>query len=352
MKRSLFAAVAALTVTSMAAHPVLSGTTACFRGINISGAEFGMPGGKVDKDYVWPSLNTLDYFAGKGFNTVRLPFRWERLQPKLMGPLDDAELSRLMETVELIRARGMKTILDPHNFGRYNEQVVGSETVPKEAFADFWARLAKLYANDDQVVLGLMNEPNTMPVAQWVDAANAATEAIRNKAGAKNLILVPGTAWSGAHSWLIPIDGEPNGVALKNFHDPGNNFAFEVHQYFDDDFSGAKGNCSRAKDAVAAIENFTDWLKSNGYRGMLGEFGAPKDEACVTAIHAMVDVMERNKDVWTGWTYWVAGDWWSSEEPLNIQPTKEGDRPQLQGLMPALRDFSAEGSRCESLDGR
>lgn len=350
MQRSLLTAMTALAIASMAAQPVLSATTACFRGINISGAEFGAMNGKVDKDYVWPSLDTLDYFAGKGFNTVRLPFLWERLQPKLMGPLDDAELSRLMETVELIRARGMKTILDPHNYARYDNKVVGTEAVPKEAFADFWAKLAKLYANDDQVVLGLMNEPNTMPVAQWVDAANAATEAIRNKAGAKNLILVPGTAWTGAHSWLKPVDGAPNGVALKDFHDPGNNFAFEVHQYFDDDFSGTKGNCSRAKDAVAAVENFTGWLKSNGYRGMLGEFGAPKDQACVAAIQAMVDVVERNKDVWTGWTYWVAGDWWSPEEPLNIQPTKQGDRPQLQGLMPALRDISAEGTRCESLD--
>ena len=233
-----------------------------------------------------------------------------------------------------------------------NESTIETEIVIKELreLDEAWAKLAKLYANDDQVVFGLMNEPNTMPVAQWVDAANAATDAIRNKAGAKNLILVPGTAWTGAHSWLKPIDGEPNGVALKDFHDPGNNFAFEVHQYFDDDFSGTKGNCSRAKDAVAAVENFTDWLKSNGYRGMLGEFGAPKGEACVAAIRAMVDVVERNKDVWTGWTYWVAGDWWSPEEPLNIQPTKDGDRPMLQALMPALRDLSATGSSCPALN--
>jgi endoglucanase len=351
MKTYLLKSLAPVIIAAMLVQPALSAVTSCFRGINISGAEFGPLGGKVDKDYTWPSISTLDYLAGKGFNTVRLPFRWDRLQPELMGEFDEPELSRLMETVELIRARGMKTILDPHNYARYKDQVVGSEAVPKEAFADFWVRLAKLYANDDQVVFGLMNEPNTMPVAQWVDAANAAADAIRNKAHAKNLMLVPGTAWTGAHSWLTPVDGEPNGVALKDFRDPGNNFAFEVHQYFDDDFSGTKGNCSRAKDAVAAVDNFTDWLKTNGYRGMLGEFGAPKGETCIAGIKAMIDVVERNKDVWTGWTYWVAGDWWSPDEPLNIQPTNEGDRPQLQGLLPALRDFSAEGSRCESLDG-
>lgn len=351
MTSTLARVLATLAISAMAAQPTLA-ATACFRGINISGAEFGATGGKFGKDYIWPSTETLDYFASKGFNTVRLPFRWEHLQPKLMGEFDEAELSRLMDTVELIRARGMVTILNPHNYARYRDKVVGTKAVPNAALADFWTRLAKLYANDDKVVFGLMNEPNTMPVAQWVDAANAATEAIRSESRANNLILVPGTAWTGAHSWMKPIDGEPNGVALGKFRDPANNFAFEVHQYFDDDFSGTKGNCSRAADAVQAVESFTDWLKSTGNRGMLGEFGVPTDQACVAGLKAMVDVVERNKDVWTGWTYWAAGDWWSPDEPLNIQPTRAGDRPQLQGLMPALRDFSAEGTRCPSLDGR
>lgn len=322
----------------------------CFRGINISGAEFGSVGGKVDKDYTWPSTNTLDYFSGKGFNTVRLPFKWERLQPKLMGELDEAELSRLMETVELIRARGMTTILDPHNFARYNELVIGSGDVPITAYADFWGKLARYYANDDKVVFGLMNEPFKMPITQWLAAANAATAAIREKAGANNLILVPGTAWTGAHSWMAPIDGEPNGVAMKGLKDPANNFAFEFHQYLDDDFSGTKDNCARAKDAETALKDVTAWLKSNGYRGMLGEFGAPQDDACVAGVKAMVDVIEENRDVWTGWTYWVAGDWWSDQEALNIQPTRKGDRPMLQALLPALRDLSAEGAACPALD--
>jgi endoglucanase len=348
-------------LTGIALHGLLAFTIAftataeasaasCFRGINLSGAEFGSIGGKVDKDYTWPSTNTLDYFANKGFNTVRLPFKWERLQPTLMGELDEAELSRLMETVELIRARGMKTILDPHNYARYHDKLIGSKDVPVEAFADFWARLARYYANDDQVVFGLMNEPNRMPVAQWLEAANAATAAIRDKAKANNLVLVPGTAWSGAHSWMAPVDGERNGVAMAKFSDPANNFVFEFHQYLDDDFSGTKGNCSRAADAEKALEDVTKWLKSNGYRGMLGEFGAPKGAACVAGLKAMVDVVEENKDVWTGWSYWVAGDWWSETEPLNIQPTKKGDRPQLQALLPALRDLSAEGAACPALD--
>jgi endoglucanase len=348
LKMTVTAAAATLAValplqTTMAA-------TNCFRGINLSGAEFGKPGGVAFKDYSWPSKETVSYFASKGFDTVRLPFMWERLQPVLMKPLDKDEVSRLKEAVELIRSHEMRVILDPHNYARYRDRVIGSEDVPAAAFGDFWARLAALYPSQDDVVFGLMNEPYRMPITQWLEAANAAAAAIRSQ-GADNLILVPGTAWSGAHSWMTPIDGEPNGVAMARFDDPGKNFAFEVHQYLDDDFSGTKGNCSRADDAVDALKKFTQWLKENGFRGFLGEFGVPAGKVrCIDALKSMVEVTEDNKDVWTGWTYWVAGDWWPATEELNIQPTKEGDRPQLAALKPALSDFSAEGRKCPSLD--
>lgn len=347
-------AVMALSVSTVLTVSTLGNALAgnhCFRGVNLSGAEFGKPGGVPFKDYAWPSEQTVSYFASKGFDTIRLPFMWERLQPELMKPLDKDEVGRLKEAVALIRAHEMRVILDPHNYARYREQVVGSAAVPAAAFGDFWARLASLYPNEDDVIFGLMNEPYRMPISQWLDAANTAAAAIRNQAGARNLILVPGTAWTGAHSWMTPIDGEPNGVAMARFDDPGKNFAFEVHQYLDDDFSGTKANCSRADDAVDALKSFTGWLKEHGFRGFLGEFGAPAGKVrCIDALKSMVDVTEENKDVWTGWTYWVAGDWWPATEELNIQPTKDGDRPQLSALKPALSDFSAEGTNCPSLN--
>jgi endoglucanase len=344
--------VATVAATAMALLPASNAMaqTSCFRGINISGAEFGKPGGKPFKDYVYPTAETISYFAGKGFDTVRLPFMWERLQPTLMQPLDEQELGRLKEAVELIRSHQMRVILDPHNYARYRDHIIGSKDVPIAAYADFWARLASLYANDDGVVFGLMNEPYHVPIAQWLDAANAATAAIRNQGGARNLILVPGTAWTGAHSWMTPLDGEPNGVAMARLQDPGKNFAFEVHQYLDSDFSGTKRTCSRGDDAVQALKEFTGWLKQGGFRGYLGEFGAPGKPRCIASLKAMVDVVEENKDVWTGWSYWAAGDWWPETEALNIQPTKDGDRPQLAALMPTLSDFSAEGKKCPSLN--
>jgi endoglucanase len=322
---------------------------ACLRGINLSGAEFGEAGGLLGKDYAYPGQQTVDYFAAKGFNSVRLPFLWERLQPELGGALDSAELGRLKESVARLRAAGLDVVLDPHNYARYRGHVVGSTDVSNAAFADFWGRLAGEFADQAGVVFGLMNEPYEMPAEQWLEAANAALARIRT-ANADNLVLVPGTAWSGAHSWEGGGYGTPNARVMLGVVDPGDNYAYEVHQYFDDDFSGTRGNCSRVADAVAAVENFTRWLKANGKRGYLGEFGVPAGEVCVSALSDMVTLVERENALWIGWSYWVAGDWWPASEELNIQPTAEGDRPQLKGLSAALKTPAV--AACPALDRR
>lgn len=262
---------------------------------------------------------------------MRLPFRWERLQPRLGGAFDGEERARLAAAVAALRRAGMTVILDPHNYGYYRDAQIGSPDVPDDAFADFWRRLAADFRDDDGVQFGLMNEPHDMPAPQWLSAANAAIAAIR-KAGAENLVLVPGTSWSGAHSWEASLPGGANGTVMLGVEDPAGNIAYEVHQYLDGDFSGTSPGCGRADDAVAALETFTAWLRRNGARGFLGEFGGSADKACLDGLARMTALIGQEADVWTGWTYWAGGDWWPESEPLNIKPTAAGDRPQLAAL--------------------
>lgn len=335
MKTSLLRPLVAVLLSAATAVPA---SAACFRGVNLSGAEFGDRSGVIDQQYTYPSDRIVHYFRSKGLNTVRLPFLWERLQPALGQPLADAELGRLKASVAMMRKAGMQVILDPHNYATYNNEQIGSRIVSVEDFADFWKRLASEFANQEGVSFGLMNEPHDMPAARWLPGANAAIAAIR-QAGAKNLILVPGTNWTGAHSWQAS-----NADVMLGVTDPGDNFAFEVHQYLDSDFSGTHAACTRTDDAVAALKSMTDWFRDNDKRGFLGEFGASSEPECLKGLAAMVAVVNDAKDVWTGWTYWVAGDWWPPTEPMNITPTKEGDRPQLKALLGAgLDDRSCAG---------
>lgn len=318
----------------------------CLRGINLSGAEFGEPGGEVFKAYAYPTEDTIGYFARKGMNTVRLPFLWERLQPKLGQPLNEDELKRIKDTVELLRQRHLTIILDPHNYASYNKTRIGTPPVTNSAFAEFWARLAVEFADQKDVVFGLMNEPNDIDTDVWLKAANAATRTIR-AAGANNLILVPGNRWTGAHSWMADGAGGANGVVMLGVRDPRNNFAYEVHQYFDEDSSGTHAECSGNDKARAAIGQMTDWGRKNGKRLFLGEFGVSQDAACITGLSAVLGDIQNNGDVWLGWSYWVAGDWWPEDETLNVQPHDGRERKQMKALEMAAKAPRPPKSACK-----
>ena len=68
-----------------------------YTGVNLSGAEFGASNlpGTFGTDYTYPTNAEVDYYVGKGMNTFRLPFRWERLQPTANSAFNAAELGRL-----------------------------------------------------------------------------------------------------------------------------------------------------------------------------------------------------------------------------------------------------------------
>ncbi len=305
-------------------------------GVSLSGAEYNpkrVPA-RPDVDYVYPTSADLDYFLSRGLTTIRLPFRWERLQPRLYGPLDRMELARIDAVVAVAGKRGGTVILDPHNYARYGEAVIGSPELPDDAFADFWRRLAAHYASKPGVWFGLMNEPHDMPIRQWFRAAQAAIDAIR-AAGAHNLVLVPGGSWSGAHSWFSRWDGATNAGEFEKLSDPANNLAVEVHQYFDANFSGTGKKCRSARIGVEKIAPVTAWLRKRGYRGFLGEFGTSSNPLCLKALDATLAHLAENK-VWIGWTYWAAGRW-MGKYPYTVSPGPQGDTSQMKILMRYVR---------------
>lgn len=317
----------------LCAAALTAGAEVHYRGVNLSGAEFGskqkIPG-TFGTDYIYPGRRDADYFLGLGMNTFRIPFKWERLQPALQQPLDSAELARLDQLVSHIVDSGAYALLDLHNYSRYQGRLVGSE-VPREALADIWSRLAEHYRDQPRVLFGLMNEPHSMPTDHWVANANAALAAIR-AAGARNLVLVPGNAWSGAHSWHAERSGGSNAEAMQHLLDPGENYLIEAHQYLDSDSSGTRADCVSPEQAQRRLTGFTQWLREHGERGFLGEFGGGRSEECLAAITALLAHVEENGDVWAGWTYWSAGPWWGDYHST-LSPTADGtERPQLAPL--------------------
>jgi endoglucanase len=335
--RSFFLAAvgAAAVALSALVQPSLADTVRLpwLVGVNMAGAEFRakvLPG-QMGRDYKYPSELDLNYFLNQGFKTIRFPFRWERLQRTLGGPFDAEEAAQLDRVVRHVTGQGGYIILDPHNYARYNRQLIGSKEVPIAAFASFWAELAKRYSSNQRVIFGLMNEPFKIRAQDWRPAADAAIAAIR-ATGARNLILVPGTAWSGAHSWLKPRHGISNAEAFKTLSDPGNNIAFDIHQYLDEDYSGTKEVCRAEDTGEKALEGITRWLRNNKHRAFLGEFAGADNPVCLAALDRMLKYVKANADVWMGWTYWAAGAWWGNYK-FSVHPSPKGPRPQMQLLL-------------------
>lgn len=299
--------------------------------MSLAGAEFGeqnLPG-TYGADYVYPTYEELNYFSDQGMNVFRLPFRWERLQTVPGAELDADELARLSDVVAYATDKGASVILDPHNYARYAGRLIGEGPSVAE-FADFWARLARIFSANPRVILGLMNEPHDIQAEAWLDAANAAIASIRAE-GATNLILVAGTNWDGAANWYADWGFGVNAEVMSGVVDPADNFAIEVHTYFDLDSSGTAPSCVTRKVGSGRLSYFTKWLKEHKKRGFLGEFGASSDETCLAALDDTLSYLEANADVWAGFTYWAAGPWWG-DYMFSIEPVPGLEKPQMQVL--------------------
>lgn len=298
------------------------------RGVNLAGAEFGFVfPGTYEVDYTYPRTSELDYFNAKGLPLIRFAFSWERLQRSLYKPFDATELARVRKVVDAAEARGMKIILDPHNFARYHGDQIGSKAVPIAAFEDFWRRLALEFKDHPGVwAYGVMTEPFDMD-ANWATSAQAAINAIR-KVDGDTLLLVPGDQWSNAEWWPDANPGFP-------VSDPSDNMLYDGHIYFDKDYSGHY-DLAYAKDGaypligVDRLRPFVEWLRATGSHGIVTEFGIPDDDP---RWNVVLDLAMAYMDINSlGGTYWAAGPWWD-DYPLSVEPRNGKDRPQMEVLL-------------------
>ena len=334
----------AATIAAHALNVPAFGETSPLRyaGVNIAGGEFGKVPGKFAKDYAYPARSSFQYFASQGFNLVRVPFRWERLQPELNADLDAEELKRLQASVKSATDLKLTVVLDTHNFakrrlasdGWSKANVIGSEAVPSGAFANFCGRLATAFKDESSINFGLMNEPTGMVAYEWLPIANTAIAAIR-AAGAKQLIMVPGVNYSGAHAWF-----SSGNDLMAEVVDPGKNFALEVHQYLDRDASGTSGDVVGPTIGSERLKAFQAWARAREIKAFLGEFAAGRDASSLAALQDICTNMRENADVWMGWAAWAGGDWWPDSYPFKLSPGKDGAaRPQMAVLTEQAKQF-------------
>lgn len=212
-------------------------------GVTLAGAEFGSitasSRGVVGRDYFYEPEGSYAYLASKGVRTLRLPLRWERVQPTLGGSFSSLELEKIHQALTFSNKYGIKVIIDLHNYGGYMTHS-GWRTVGdglERDLVEFWRTFAEKFKEEPALLgYGIMNEPHdtaldgsTKDVSKgargWEGVAQQVVDAIRD-VDRSSVIFVPGYDWSSL-------------VRFKELHpqawikDPSDNVRYEVHHYWD-----------------------------------------------------------------------------------------------------------------------
>ena len=156
-------------------------------GVAFDGAEYFVP--------TFPSTTDWDYVQSKGIKLVRLVIAWEDLQPTLSAALNTTYLASIKTAVAAASARGIRVIIDLHNFGGYVSSAawgssintvgnggvpaagvnfLGDGTLTSAQFVDLWTRIATAFVGNPGLAgYEIMNEPSIAIVGtNMVDAPN------------------------------------------------------------------------------------------------------------------------------------------------------------------------------------
>lgn len=341
-RRTFLGAVAGLAIGGSG-----SGAARGRLGVNVCGAEFGDSPqfcnenpGEFGRAFTYNSERTVAYFANQGLGLVRMPFRWERIQPRLGMPLDPAELDRLKQFLAWAKEHKARVIPDVHNYGRYriraggrvidariDQKIDGEPLVSREHFADLWRRLSSALERHPAVhAYGLMNEPHDMADSDWKGISQAAVDAVRGR-GDETPIMVAGESYSNSERFAR-VNGPRAWIK-----DPAGRTIYEAHCYFDQDFSGRYAKSHDAELAadprlktrgLRRVRPFLEWCAANKVKGFVGEFGVPgSDPRWLELLPPFLDALE-TAGVDACW--WAAGEWWGLY-PLSIQPLQNYQRP-------------------------
>lgn len=333
-------------------YGVIRGLQPVYRGVNDCGGDWMDLSTERNEAPRFSNRQHLEFLASKGVQVLRLPFRWEQVQPTLDGPFNPRAVAAIRRHIALARELGMQVILDPHNFARYTVvaeggkktlALIGEPELPIPVFARFWGRMSAEFRDVEGIyAYGLMNEPNNIVTKRWERASQAALDAIRAN-GDRRLVLVPGSNFSTTYIWLM-CHGAHSWI-----RDPADNFMYEAHCYFESTGGGDypapyEKELATHPDPVRRtrerLDLFVNWCEENGVQGFLGEFGAPGDPRWQAHVEAFLTDLDTAH---MGGTAWGGGERYPLDYPHRLGP-HEGIEPPHWAVLDRHR-----GGRVSSL---
>ena len=256
-------------------------------GINLGNAWESKGTKGASADCGWNNCIKDEYFKiikDAGFNSVRLPVRWNYDAAKEAPYAPDAgRLAGVKADIDLALAQGLIVIVNFHHYEELINGAINHDNNPdfyekeKTRFFGMWEQVAKEMDayGDDQVVLEILNEPHGMK-AEYVDELMlGAYEAIRKNAPGKTIMFEGNGYAKFAQISNVKLPADGNIIFTGHYYEPYS-FTHQGHNYDcgsalkTADINSVAGQFKSYVDA--AISNYPDI--NGGHIPMnMGEFG-------------------------------------------------------------------------------
>ena len=222
-----------------------------------------------------------------GFNSVRIPVRWQKNSDYSTHTVDPNRLNGVLEDVRLAIANDLAVVIDFHHYVELNSAggFEGNEAdylAEREHFLGLWSQVAAALNElpDDMVVLEILNEP-TIPDAERVNQLmNDAYQVIRANAPGKTIMFESYHAakFLDITKLRLPVDG--NIIYSGHYYEPYQ-YTHQGHLY------KCRGDAAYANSAEDDFATYVDLAQRlypdiNGVDHVplnVGEFGVSGGES-------------------------------------------------------------------------
>lgn len=258
------------------------------KGINL-GNSWDSDGKNCKDDNCWGNaIDDEDFKIIKdaGFNSIRLPVRWQRYSNYETHTVDPEILAGVKEDVRLAIDQGLVVLLDFHHYvelntlggGAHRKKADTLELFEKEKqhFVALWTQIASEFEEfpDTMLVYDILNEP-TIPNKDLVnDVLLSAYAAIRAASPGKTIMFESYNAAKFAQLSILELPADGNIIYSGHYYDPYT-FSHQGHGY--DCLGDAAYSSNAASDfmgyAKLGMQLYPDVSGKDFIPMNVGEFG-------------------------------------------------------------------------------
>ena len=263
-----------------------------------------------------------------GFDTVRLPIRWDaHASHRPPYRIDPAFMRRIFEVTKQAQDAGLGVILDMHNY----EALMKHPARERARFLSLWAQIAHAFSDaPDSVYFELYNEPTLAISSEQLSLLYAEVLPILRKENPTRKVILGGNSWNSIEALgALRLPKDANLVATFHDYSP-HEFTHQGAEWMEPKLPLGRhyGTPADLADKRSIYAQARAFQKRTGLPVLVGEFGVINK---VPLAERIAWIAERRRTIERAGLSWCV---WDFAGAFNTYDT--GRRDWLPGMRAAL----------------